>query len=600
MRYPVAMLARCDDEPFRRAGGRTAKVHSAQAAANPESSRLRLRPAHLRATVKLYLDRIAAYDRQGPVAATRSSPSIRAALETAAEMDRSYRADPASAGAAALHPDHPQGQLQHLRHADQRRQCQHEDLDAARRRVHRGKNAQGRCADPRQGEHAGVRARRHVDLEPRRPGAQSLRPRPHARRIERRHRRLDRGELRGARHRQRYRPVDPSPASANNLVGIRPTRGLVSRAGVIPNSLTQDEIGPIARTVTDAALYLRHGATTRPIPSPPSASGDARRATRSRCARMRSKGARIGVMTNLFGTAERHAEVNRVMEGVIERMAGLGATIVRFDLPDYDTLAPIVIDVAIRGADGDGPLFRGARSECADQELRRAGRRQNLGGAADARSRDRGRRWHEQPSLQGAQLNRDKLRLAVAKTMADLDLQAILYPLQKILVAPVTAEEQFERNGTLSNGTGFPAVTFPAASPRPRHPRRSACPSAPSCSAPIIPRRVSSLMPTLSSRRAAFASCRKARRRSPASRRRGFCELRHRRLNSFFFLIAVSIFRFESLGVSMLQFTNRLAISGSRERFFSFLSQRASHTYSFLRFPPSLSLPGLTGQSSNP
>jgi hypothetical protein len=38
--------------------------------------------------------------------------------------------------------------------------------------------------------------------------------------------------------------------------------------------------------------------------------------------------------------------------------------------------------------------------------------------------------------------------LAVAKTMADLDLDAILYPLQKILVAPVTAEEQLERNRT--------------------------------------------------------------------------------------------------------------------------------------------------------
>ena len=47
-----------------------------------------------------------------------------------------------------------------------------------------------------------------------------------------------------------------SPSSANNLVGIRPTRGLVSRSGVIPNSQTQDEVGPIARTVTDAALLL--------------------------------------------------------------------------------------------------------------------------------------------------------------------------------------------------------------------------------------------------------------------------------------------------------------------------------------------------------
>jgi Asp-tRNA(Asn)/Glu-tRNA(Gln) amidotransferase A subunit family amidase len=58
-------------------------------------------------------------------------------------------------------------------------------------------------------------------------------------------------------------------------------------------------------------------------------------------------------------------------------------------------------------------------------------------------------------------LNRDKLRLAVANKIADLNLDAILYPLQKILVAPVTAEDQLERNGTLSNGTGFPAVTFP-------------------------------------------------------------------------------------------------------------------------------------------
>ena len=44
--------------------------------------------------------------------------------------------------------------------------------------------------------------------------------------------------------------------------------------------------------------------------------------------------------------------------------------------------------------------------------------------------------------------------------MAELNLDAILYPHQKILVVPVTAAEQSERNGPLSNGTGFPAVTF--------------------------------------------------------------------------------------------------------------------------------------------
>ncbi len=47
-----------------------------------------------------------------------------------------------------------------------------------------------------------------------------------------------------------------SPSSANSLVGLRGTRGLVSRGGVMPFSTTQDEAGPIVRTVEDAARML--------------------------------------------------------------------------------------------------------------------------------------------------------------------------------------------------------------------------------------------------------------------------------------------------------------------------------------------------------
>ena len=46
------------------------------------------------------------------------------------------------------------------------------------------------------------------------------------------------------------------PASVNGLVGIKPTVGLVSRSGIIPISKTQDTAGPMARTVTDAAILL--------------------------------------------------------------------------------------------------------------------------------------------------------------------------------------------------------------------------------------------------------------------------------------------------------------------------------------------------------
>ncbi len=47
-----------------------------------------------------------------------------------------------------------------------------------------------------------------------------------------------------------------SPASANGIVGIKPTVGLVSRAGIIPIAHSQDTAGPMARTVTDAAILL--------------------------------------------------------------------------------------------------------------------------------------------------------------------------------------------------------------------------------------------------------------------------------------------------------------------------------------------------------
>jgi amidase len=47
-----------------------------------------------------------------------------------------------------------------------------------------------------------------------------------------------------------------SPASCSSLVGVKPTIGLVSRSGVIPISPSQDTLGPMARSVADAALVL--------------------------------------------------------------------------------------------------------------------------------------------------------------------------------------------------------------------------------------------------------------------------------------------------------------------------------------------------------
>jgi len=90
-------------------------------------------------------------------------------------------------------------------------------------------------------------------------------------------------------------------------------------------------------------------------------------------------------------------------------------------------------------------------------------------------------------------LNRDKLRLAVANKMAELNLDAILYPHQRILVVPVTAADQVERNGPLSNGTGFPAVTFQAGFSAATASAPTGVPIGASCS-PRLHRRQASLL----------------------------------------------------------------------------------------------------------
>jgi Asp-tRNA(Asn)/Glu-tRNA(Gln) amidotransferase A subunit family amidase len=66
----------------------------------------------------------------------------------------------------------------------------------------------------------------------------------------------------------------------------------------------------------------------------------------------------------------------------------------------------------------------------------------------------------DRPEYQQMLRRRAELRQAVMTVIADNRLDAILYPHQRRLVVPI-GEEQVERNGVLSNSTGFPALSFP-------------------------------------------------------------------------------------------------------------------------------------------
>ena len=254
-----------------------------------------------------------------------------------------------------------------------------------------------------------------------------------------------------------------SPSSANNLVGVRPTRGLVSRSGVIPNSQTQDEAGPIARTVTDAALVLDVMAGYDPA-DPITAFGRGHQpASFTHLLHADAlKGARIGAMTNLFGKDERHREVNKAMDRVIARMEGQGAIVVRFELPEYDRLLPVIATDVYEARTVTEKYFAALppNSPITSYAALLAAKTSAVQKALEAEYAIAD--GMNSAEYKNRMLNRDKLRLAVANKMAELNLDAILYPHQRILVVPVTAADQVERNGPLSNGTGFPAVTFQA------------------------------------------------------------------------------------------------------------------------------------------
>lgn len=111
-----------------------------------------------------------------------------------------------------------------------------------------------------------------------------------------------------------------SPSSANGIVGIKPTVGLVSRSGIIPISHSQDTAGPMARTVRDAAILL--GALAGADPEDAATGVPERRATPDYTAFLDPaglRGARIGVVRSLFGF------LTRVDAAMAEALAALRA-----------------------------------------------------------------------------------------------------------------------------------------------------------------------------------------------------------------------------------------------------------------------------------
>ena len=123
------------------------------------------------------------------------------------------------------------------------------------------------------------------------------------------------------------------PSSANGIVGLKPTHGLLSRSGIIPLALSFDTGGPMARSVSDVAVAL--GALTGVDPADP--------ATKKSEGRFQTdytkyltidalKGARIGIARDFLGA---DPDVDWVVEASLDAMRKAGATIVDVRYPKW-------------------------------------------------------------------------------------------------------------------------------------------------------------------------------------------------------------------------------------------------------------------------
>ncbi|KAL8824047.1 MAG: hypothetical protein Q9191_005336 [Dirinaria sp. TL-2023a] len=136
-----------------------------------------------------------------------------------------------------------------------------------------------------------------------------------------------------------------SPSENNNLVGIKPTVGLTSRALVIPISQRQDTVGPMARTVKDAAYLLQAIAGkdlddnyTSAIPYDPLPNYVAA------CNYSSLRGKRIGIPRNVIYPEPEDQAVLAAFEAAIQTVKHAGATVV-----DDLNITPYALDQYLNG-----------------------------------------------------------------------------------------------------------------------------------------------------------------------------------------------------------------------------------------------------------
>lgn len=249
------------------------------------------------------------------------------------------------------------------------------------------------------------------------------------------------------------------PSTYNQLVGIRPTVGLASRDGIIPLALSQDTGGPIARSVTDAAVAL--DAVTGVDAADPVTGAQAGKVPTSYTSSLDPtslQGARIGYVTSMVGT---NATTKRLFDESVAKLTAAGATVVpiapttafnrvlaegsgstnefRHDLDEYvaEHLDPDVTARSLQGILDSGQYVPSRKSTYESRNAITDAQYQAWAGPTGS---------HTTQLQAGKQL--------VTQMLEDQDLDALVYP-------SGTPYGTQSTNMRLSPNTGMPALTVP-------------------------------------------------------------------------------------------------------------------------------------------
>jgi len=254
------------------------------------------------------------------------------------------------------------------------------------------------------------------------------------------------------------------PSSFNNLVGVRPTIGLISRRGIMPLASTQDTGGTMTRSVADAAVMLdvMAGYDAKDV-STAYAVGKIPKSYTDYLDPHGLKGARIGVVTKLFSDVAQ-SDMRRVLNDAVSALQKLGASTIPIDVQNlaeilkYPSSSRYEFKFLLRdylNASASNYPIHGL------SDVLKSGK--FYAGSKELYERAESMTSMDSPDYAKLLLDRTQLtRNAIMQALADNHLDAIVYPTTSKEPVRLGQIQDFNVNSMLSSFSGYPAVTMPA------------------------------------------------------------------------------------------------------------------------------------------